>query len=87
MEQVEEEINALFDFMKHTYSVFGFEFSLELSTRPDNYLGTLEAWNEAEEVHYSDGCPVVSTVAELSFATPLSNSEWLWTSSILENGS
>jgi len=47
--QIGEEINALFDFMQHIYGLFGFEFHLELSTRPDNYLGDLETWNEAEE--------------------------------------
>ena len=48
--QIEEEINALFDFMQHIYGLFGFEFHLELSTRPDNYLGTIETWDAAEEV-------------------------------------
>ncbi|KAH8101741.1 tars protein [Cristinia sonorae] len=46
--QIEDEIGLLFDFMKHIYGLFGFEFHLELSTRPDNYLGTIETWNEAE---------------------------------------
>ncbi|PCH37518.1 threonyl-tRNA synthetase [Wolfiporia cocos MD-104 SS10] len=46
--QIEEEIGHLFDFMQHIYGLFGFEFKLELSTRPDNYLGTIETWNEAE---------------------------------------
>ena len=48
--QLEEELGALFDFMQHIYGLFGFEFHLELSTRPDKYLGTIETWNQAEEV-------------------------------------
>jgi threonyl-tRNA synthetase len=48
--QIGEEINALFDFMQHTYGLFGFEFSLELSTRPEKYLGTAETWDAAEAV-------------------------------------
>ncbi len=36
--------------MQHVYGLFGFEFRLELSTRPDKYLGALETWNTAEEV-------------------------------------
>ena len=47
---MEEEISKLFDFMEFTYGLFGFEFSLELSTRPDNHLGQVETWNEAEAV-------------------------------------
>jgi threonyl-tRNA synthetase len=30
------------------YIIFGFEYELELSTRPDNYLGDVETWNRAE---------------------------------------
>ena len=48
--QIEDEISALFDFMQHIYGLFGFEFHLELSTRPDNYLGDIETWTEAEAV-------------------------------------
>lgn len=47
--QLEDEITALFDFMEHVYGLFGFEFRLELSTRPDNFLGMIETWNAAEE--------------------------------------
>ncbi|KAI0691258.1 tars protein [Cerioporus squamosus] len=46
--QIEDEIAALFDFMQHIYGLFGFEFELELSTRPDNFLGDIETWNQAE---------------------------------------
>lgn len=38
--------------MQHIYGLFGFEFHLELSTRPDNYLGDIETWNAAEEVRF-----------------------------------
>ena len=40
----------LFDFMQHIYGLFGFDFELELSTRPENFLGDIETWNFAEEV-------------------------------------
>ncbi|KAJ7594050.1 threonyl-tRNA synthetase [Mycena floridula] len=47
--QVEEEMSSLFDFMHHVYGLFGFDFRLELSTRPDNYLGSIETWDKAED--------------------------------------
>ncbi|KAJ7625064.1 hypothetical protein DFH06DRAFT_1008350 [Mycena polygramma] len=47
--QVEEEISALFDFMQHVYGTFGLEFQLELSTRPDNFLGEIKTWDHAED--------------------------------------
>ncbi|KAJ7637030.1 hypothetical protein FB45DRAFT_977499 [Roridomyces roridus] len=46
--QVEQEIAALFDFMQHVYGTFGLDFQLELSTRPDNFLGKIETWDHAE---------------------------------------
>jgi len=60
--QIEEEIANLFDFMQKVYGLFGFEFKLELSTRPDNYVGELATWDIAEkqltdvlEKHYPGG--------------------------------
>ncbi|KIP05628.1 hypothetical protein PHLGIDRAFT_24993 [Phlebiopsis gigantea 11061_1 CR5-6] len=46
--QIEGEMDSLFDFMQHIYGLFGFEFQLELSTRPDNFLGAIETWDAAE---------------------------------------
>ncbi|KAJ7058562.1 hypothetical protein C8F01DRAFT_990680 [Mycena amicta] len=47
--QVEGEISALFDFMQHVYGTFGLDFQLELSTRPDNFLGEIKTWDNAED--------------------------------------
>lgn len=47
-EQVQGEIEALFDFMQHVYDLFGFPFKFKLSTRPEGYMGTLEEWDTAE---------------------------------------
>jgi len=43
--------------MQHIYGLFGFEFHLELSTRPENYLGEIETWNVAENV--SSAIPLI----------------------------
>lgn len=48
-DQIEDEIMGIFDFLKHVYGVFGFEFKLELSTRPDKFVGDIETWNDAEK--------------------------------------
>lgn len=47
--QIEEEVVGCFDFLRHVYGLFGFSFKLELSTRPEKYLGEIETWNAAEE--------------------------------------
>ena len=59
--------------MEFTYGLFGFEFSLELSTRPENYLGQIETWNEAEAVSpFSIPTPTrVFLGPRFSFLTPL----------------
>lgn len=39
-----------FDFLNQIYGVFGFDFHLKLSTRPENYIGELSVWDSAEKV-------------------------------------
>lgn len=48
--QIKEEITGVFDFLKEVYGVLGFKFKMELSTRPEKYLGELETWNNAEDM-------------------------------------
>ncbi|KAL9635342.1 MAG: hypothetical protein Q9164_003523 [Protoblastenia rupestris] len=47
-DQITQEIEGLFDFLKCVYGLFGFPFKLKLSTRPEKYLGDIETWNTAE---------------------------------------
>ena len=42
------QVAGALDFMKHTYGVFGFDFELDLSTRPKKALGSVEVWDNAE---------------------------------------
>ncbi|NWX16157.1 SYTC protein, partial [Aegotheles bennettii] len=49
MEQIEEEIKSCLQFLRAVYDVFGFSFKLNLSTRPEKYLGDIEVWNQAEK--------------------------------------
>jgi threonyl-tRNA synthetase len=48
-DQIKSEIEGALDFMSHVYGIFGFEFNLELSTRPENFIGEIEMWNKAEK--------------------------------------
>ncbi len=47
-EQIEEEVLRCLDFGYDLYSLFGFEPRVELSTRPENRLGSDETWDHAE---------------------------------------
>lgn len=47
-DQIMDEIMGSLDFLNYVYDVFGFQYELQLSTRPEKYLGTLEQWDNAE---------------------------------------
>jgi threonyl-tRNA synthetase len=47
-EQIEDEIFAALDFAAYLYELFGLQARFELSTRPDNKLGTDEEWDFTE---------------------------------------
>jgi threonyl-tRNA synthetase len=49
-EQVAEEIDGCIEFAKDLYAIFGVTPHAELSTRPDNRLGTDEEWDHAEGI-------------------------------------
>lgn len=47
-EQIGDEIKDIIEIAKQLYGVFGLDFKITLSTRPDDYMGELEVWNQAE---------------------------------------
>ena len=47
-EQLVDEINEIIDFVADTMAIFKMDFEVELSTRPESYVGELENWNRAE---------------------------------------
>ncbi|TRY89571.1 hypothetical protein DNTS_025289 [Danionella cerebrum] len=49
MDQIESEIKGCLDFLRTVYEVFGFTFKLNLSTRPEKFLGEPEVWDQAEK--------------------------------------
>ena len=49
-EQVPQEIDACIEFAKDLYALFGVTPHAELSTRPQNRLGTDEEWDHAEGI-------------------------------------
>jgi threonyl-tRNA synthetase len=49
-EQVPSEIIGVIDLVDRVYSVFGFEYRVELSTRPESFMGEIETWSMAEKI-------------------------------------
>lgn len=46
-EQVEDEIKGVADLIDEIYSLFGFSYHIELSTMPEDHIGTNEDWDKA----------------------------------------
>lgn len=47
-EQLTDEIISIINFVADTFAMFDMPFELELSTRPESYVGTIENWDKAE---------------------------------------
>jgi threonyl-tRNA synthetase len=63
-EQVQDEVKACLEMAFDTYKLFDFEVSLELSTRPEQRVGTDEMWDRAE-------AKLTSTLEELGLSYEL----------------
>ena len=48
IEQLVNEINEIIDFVVDAMKIFKMEFEVELSTRPESYVGSLDNWEKAE---------------------------------------
>lgn len=47
--QIEEEIGDIMEIADEIYRTFGVTYRAEFSTRPDDFMGDIEAWNRAEK--------------------------------------
>ncbi|MBN8436338.1 threonine--tRNA ligase [Priestia flexa] len=46
--QIEAELDGVLKLVHEFYEQFGFEYKIELSTRPEKYMGDLSMWEQAE---------------------------------------
>ena len=73
-EQTESEILGVMNLIDSFYKVFGFEYSLELSTRPKDSMGTDEQWEAATDalIHAlkKNGKPYVINEGDGAFYGP-----------------
>ncbi|MBR3552052.1 MAG: threonine--tRNA ligase [Clostridia bacterium] len=47
-DQIEDEIADIMDIAKTIYATFGLTYTAELSTRPDDFMGDIALWDQAE---------------------------------------
>lgn len=73
-EQVKDEILGVVNFIDDVYTLFGFKYHVELSTRPEDSMGTDEEWNMAEtalkETIEAKGIPYVINEGDGAFYGP-----------------
>lgn len=50
--QVEDEIKGCLNYLKCVYGILGFNYELNLSTRPEDHMGDIAVWDKAEEVRH-----------------------------------
>ena len=48
-DQIKEEIKGVVQLIDQVYSLFGFEYHIELSTMPEDHMGALEDWERATD--------------------------------------
>jgi threonyl-tRNA synthetase len=46
--QIGEEVERLLGLVQRVHDDFGLEYSIKLSTRPEEFMGTIQTWNHAE---------------------------------------
>ena len=50
-DQLVDEINSILALYDEIYTIFGLDYKIELSTRPEeDYIGDIEIWNESEAI-------------------------------------
>ncbi|NLC11894.1 MAG: threonine--tRNA ligase, partial [Firmicutes bacterium] len=47
VEQIENEVEGVMDLIDKFYSIFNFQYHIELSTRPEKFMGSEEMWEKA----------------------------------------
>ena len=47
--QIGEEVARILELYDYVYSIFGLNYAIELSTRPEDFIGDISVWDEAEE--------------------------------------
>ena len=49
-EQIEAEVSGIIELMDRFYRIFGFDYRVELSTRPEKAMGSIEMWDKATDI-------------------------------------
>lgn len=73
-EQIKDEILGVIEFIDYVYNIFGFKYHIELSTKPEDAMGTDEEWaiatNSLREAMEGKGIPFIVNEGDGAFYGP-----------------
>lgn len=73
-EQIKDEIKGVIDMIDYVYNLFGFKYHIELSTQPEDSMGTKEEWDIAtdslREAMEEKGLPYIINEGDGAFYGP-----------------
>lgn len=73
-EQIKDEIKGVIDMIDYVYNLFGFKYHIELSTQPEDSMGTKEEWdiatNSLREAMEEKGLPYIINEGDGAFYGP-----------------
>ena len=69
-EQIKDEIKGVVKLIDEVYSLFGFKYHVELSTRPDDSMGSDEDWEMATDALDDIGLPYIVNEGDGAFYGP-----------------
>ncbi len=73
-EQIKDEIKSVIDMIDYVYNLFGFKYHIELSTQPEDSMGTKKEWDIAtdslREAMEEKGLPYVINEGDGAFYGP-----------------
>ena len=69
-DQIQQEVTACLEFAFATYKLFGFDVEVELSTRPEQRIGSDELWDHSEGALRRRWRPTSSTTASTRATAP-----------------
>ena len=52
-EQIKDEIKGVARLIDEVYSLFGFKYHVELSTKPEDSMGSQEDWDITQQLHFA----------------------------------
>lgn len=65
-DQIKDEVMNTLKMIDSVYGLFGMPYTMKLSTRPEEYIGTIELWDQAEDILKNVICEITKKEADIN---------------------